>query len=180
MRKQHLPDSEIQLQSNTNGRVQQHLPFLCHCCGLAVCSFPEHCSSPRQWEQQLWAGLSWQQLPLLLHTDPALGAVKMCVSHCASQLPWGYLSQLWPPLQAEAGHCWISNSRSLGAVTTILQVAAEVPQDCFVGGVQPELETFGTEKEFVKSLSKFPPKQHCQTVLCASFLTHYQLATFPF
>lgn len=62
----------------------------------------------------------------------------------------------------------------------ILQVVTESPQDCFVGGVQPELQTFGSEKEFLKSLFKIPPKQDCQTVLCTSFLTHYQLATFPF
>lgn len=65
-------------------------------------------------------------------------------------------------------------------VFVILQGVTEVPQDCFVGAVQPELQAFGWEKEFLKSLSKFPPKLDCQTVLCTSVLTHYQLVTFPF
>lgn len=37
-------------------------------------------------------------------------------------------------------------------VFIILQVVTGVPQDCFVDGVQLELQTFGLENEFLKSL----------------------------
>lgn len=41
VREQHLPDTEIQLQSSTNERLQQHLPFLCHFYSLSAYSFPK-------------------------------------------------------------------------------------------------------------------------------------------
>lgn len=186
MRKQHLPDSEMQLQSSTNDRVQQqHLPFLCHWGGLAACSLPEHCSSLCQCEPLvLWAGLSWQQLSFCIAHKPSPESCEnVFVPLCIWIIMW--LSgiscdltcrQKLDTVEFQIAQVWVLWQH----VFIILQVVTEVPQDCFVGGVQPELEIFGSEKEFLKSLSKFPPKQHCQTVLCASFLTHYQLVTFPF
>lgn len=128
---------------------------------------------------------SWEQLSSFLpHTNLtllALEVVKMCLFCCASELSRGYLESavILPAVR----HCWISNSRSLGAVTTHIGNSPgsnRIATGLFCGSCSTRVAGFWIRKGFLKSLSKFPPKQDCQAVLCTSFLTHYQLVTFPF
>lgn len=194
MREQHLPDSEIQLQSSTNERLQQHLPFLCHLCSLAACSFPKQLliptsvrsSSSSDASAPSWTLLTETLLVVITHKSNSHSTeswenvfILLCIwiSSWLSRISCDLVCRhKLDTIEFQIAEVWVLWQH----VFIIVQVVTEVPQDCFVDGVQLELQTFGLENEFLKSLFKIPPKQDCQTVLCTSFLTHYQLATFSF
>lgn len=167
---------------------------ICLSCVTGACSFPKQLliptsvwpSSPSDTRALSWALLTETLLIVIAHRSNSASpesCEKVFVLLCIWIIMW--LSRISCDLtcrqkldiiEFQIAEVWVLWQH----VFMILQVVTEVPQDCFVGAVQLELQVFGSEKEFLKSLCIFPPKQDCQSVLCASFLTHYQLLTFPF